>query len=101
MLLCALTLLALLPTCTPAILPRALHALPYSAITPSGWLRAELSVQASGLSGAFPDSWAPVNAALHSYYGAPAEAWLALSVPRAAGAAAARHGLSVAGAGAP
>jgi hypothetical protein len=56
-----LLLLQPLPV-TSALLPRALNALPYSSITPTGWLRAELQVQASGLSGAFPDFWAPVNA---------------------------------------
>jgi hypothetical protein len=57
----ALLLLALPAPGAPALLPRALHALPYSAITPTGWLRSELQVQAAGLSGAFPDGWAPFN----------------------------------------
>ena len=29
-------------------------------------------------------SWAAVNAALHTYYGAPSDAWLQLTVPRSA-----------------
>lgn len=44
-----------------ALQPRALAALPYNAVTPAGWLRAELEVQAAGLQGAFPDSFGPYN----------------------------------------
>ncbi len=44
-----------------ALQPRALAALPYSAVTPAGWLRAELEVQSAGLQGAFPDSFGPYN----------------------------------------
>lgn len=58
----ALAAFALLQAARAALQPRALHALPYSAVTPSGWLLDELRVQAAGLQGAFPDHFAPWNA---------------------------------------
>ena len=46
---------------TPAALaPQALETAPVGAVTPAGWLAAELGVVASGLMGALPHFWADI-----------------------------------------
>jgi hypothetical protein len=57
----ALAAAATLALASAALQPRALAALPYLNVTPAGWLRAELQVQADGLQGAFPTRFAPFN----------------------------------------
>ena len=68
--------------------PNVSSAAPVHSETPAALLGLYLRESPQAADFLVRTSWAPVNGALHSYYGAPAEAWLALSVPRAPGAAA-------------
>jgi len=61
MMLRILVVAALVPRALALLQPRALSALPYANVTPTGWLRAELWIQADGLQGAMPDKFAPYN----------------------------------------
>lgn len=41
--------------------PLAWQPLPYGTVSPEGWLARQLRIQGDGLSGAFPQFWAPIN----------------------------------------
>ena len=51
-------LLPILPTQTQSsLLPKAVESLPPGATTGAGWLREQLELQATGLTGELPDFW--------------------------------------------
>ena len=63
--------------------PNVSSAAPVHSETPAALLGLYLRESPQAAEFLVRTSWAPVNPALHTYYGAPSEAWLALSVPRA------------------
>ncbi len=58
---------------TPRLRPNALNPLPLGEIRPAGWLRAQLRLQADGLSGHLDDVWPDV--ADSAWIGGNAEGW--------------------------
>lgn len=54
--------------------PNALYPLPLGAIRPAGWLRAQLEIQANGLSGHLDETWADVGPN-SGWLGGSGESW--------------------------
>lgn len=44
-------------TCDPALAPRAFEPLPLGTVTPRGWLRRQLEIQAEGITGHLDEVW--------------------------------------------
>jgi hypothetical protein len=54
--------------------PNAFYFLPLGSIRPAGWLRTQLQIQASGLSGHLDETWADVGPN-SGWLGGPGESW--------------------------
>jgi DUF1680 family protein len=54
--------------------PNAFHLLPLGSVRPAGWLRDQLKIQASGLSGHLDETWADVDRN-SGWLGGTGEAW--------------------------
>ena len=57
----------------PSLRPRAFEPLPLSSIKPAGWLKDQLRLQASGLSGHLDEFWPDIKDS--AWFGGKAEGW--------------------------